>query len=409
MQNILVEKPYEFIPLYRSTFWSSFIQRFHLQDRWLRKAEGVVDYEVRGADHLRRSLDAGHGILLTPNHARAGDPVVMGWLAREVSCHVYAMASWHLFNQDRFTSWAIRRMGGFSVNREGVDRKAINTAIQVLDTAERPLIIFPEGAVTRTNDRLHALLDGVAFIARAAAKRRAKRVEGGRVVLLPVGLKYLFGGDLVKTVDPVLANIEQRFSWRPQRHLPLMERISRVGHALLCLKEVQYFGEPRSGSLEERLQGLIDQLLGPLEEEWLGVRQTGSVVPRVKALRIKIMPDMIGGALTSEERERRWTQLADIYLAQQVSCYPPDYLVSRPSVDRLLETVERFEEDLTDRVTIHGSLKVVIQVGTPVPVSPKRDRKAPVDPLMVEIEQSLQSMLDKLALESPLFEDTHHA
>ena len=84
MQNILVEKPYEFIPLYRSTFWSSFIQRFHLQDRWLRKAEGVVDYEVRGADHLRRSLDAGHGILLTPNHARAGDPVVMGWLAREV-------------------------------------------------------------------------------------------------------------------------------------------------------------------------------------------------------------------------------------------------------------------------------------------------------------------------------------
>ena len=71
-------------------------------------------------------------------------------------------------------------MGAFSVNREGVDRQAINMAIEILETAERPLIVFPEGAVSRTNDRLHALLDGVAFIARAAAKRRAKHVEGGK-------------------------------------------------------------------------------------------------------------------------------------------------------------------------------------------------------------------------------------
>jgi 1-acyl-sn-glycerol-3-phosphate acyltransferase len=405
MQKILIEKPYRFIPPYRSTLWSSIIQRFNLHGIWLRRAEGVVQYEVRDAHYLRQSLDEGHGILLTPNHSRAGDPIVMGWLAHEVHCHVYAMASWHLFNQDRFTAWAIRRMGGFSINREGIDRPAINTAIEILEKAERPLIIFPEGAVTRTNDRLHALLDGVAFIARTAAKRRQKLVPGGKVVLHPVGLKYLFGGDLKATLDPVLSSIEQRFSWRPQHDLPLMDRINRVGRALLCLKQIEYFGQLQSGSLAERLQALIDRLLGPLEEEWIGSPQSGPVVPRVKALRMKIMPDMISGQISEQERQRRWAQLADIYLAQQVSSYPPDYLVTRPSIDRLLETVERFEEDLTDRVTVHGSLKVIIRVGEAIEVSPQRDRQAAADPLMVQIEQRLQAMLDELALESPLFTD----
>ena len=81
----------------------------------------------------------------------------MSWLAREVRCLVYAMASWHLFQQSRFMAWAIPRMGAFSVYREGVDRQAINLAIEILETAARPLVIFPEGAVSRTNDHLHAL------------------------------------------------------------------------------------------------------------------------------------------------------------------------------------------------------------------------------------------------------------
>lgn len=405
MQKILIEKPYQFVPPYRRTGWSSFIQRFNLHGIWLRRVEGVVGYEVRGQELLRQSLDQGHGILLTPNHSRAGDPIVMGWLAREVGCHVYAMASWHLFNQDRFSAWAIRRMGGFSVNREGVDRAAINTAIEILERAERPLIIFPEGAVTRTNDRLHALLDGVAFIARTAAKRRAKAVPGGQIMLHPVALKYRFGGDLLASVDPVLSEIEQRFSWQPRRGVPLMQRINRIGQALLCLKELEYFGQPQTGRTAERQQGLIDRLLGPLEEEWIGARQTGPVVPRVKALRMKIMPDMTSGQVEPAERQRRWNQLADIYLAQQVSCYLPDYLVTRASVDRLLETIERFEEDLTDRVKVHGSLKVIIRVAPAIEVSPERDRRATVDPLMARLERDLQAMLDELALESPLYED----
>jgi hypothetical protein len=205
-------------------------------------------------------------------------------------------------------------------------------------------------------------------------------------------------------VDEVLSEIEHRFSWRPQRDLPMLERIHKVGLALLCLKEIEYFGGEQSGAVQQRLQGLIDRLLQPLENEWLGKPQQGAVVPRVKALRMKILPEMVQQRISGDERQRRWKQLADIYLAQQVSCYPPDYLVERPSVDRLLETIERYEEDLTDQVRLHGAFKVIIQVGEAIEVSPQRDRTAHVDPLMGQIEMGLQGMLDQLAQESSLWD-----
>lgn len=402
MQSIIVEKPYQFVPPNRGNFWPSFIQTFDLYSPHLRKREGVYAHEVRHVERLKASLAAGHGMMLAPNHPRTADPLVMGYLARAAKTHVFAMASWHLFNQGRFSAWAIRAMGGFSVNREGVDRQAINTAIEILDTAERPLVVFPEGGSTRTNDRLHALLDGIAFIARAGAKKRQKR-NGGQVVVHPIAIKYLFQGDLLRAADGVLSDIEQRLSWRPRPQQPLMERIAKVGIALLTLKEMEYFGAPQSGRLGERLQRLIDRLLGPLEAEWLGGVQQGGVIPRVKALRVKIMPEMVTGQLSPEERARRWDHLHDVYLAQQISCYPPDYLTSRPSIDRLLETIERFEEDLSGQARIHGYLKAVIEVGEAIVVSPERDRAAAVDPLMVEIEASLNRMLGRLAEESPLF------
>jgi 1-acyl-sn-glycerol-3-phosphate acyltransferase len=403
MQNILIEKPYQFVPPIHNEWLPWAIRKSDLFSWHLRKNEGVHSHEVRHVERLVASLRAGHGIMLAPNHPRTADPLVMGYVAEAAHSNFYGMASWHLFNQGWFTRWAIRAMGAFSVHREGVDRQAINLAIEILDQGKRPLLVFPEGGSTRTNDRLHALLDGVAFIARAAAKKRQKR-DGGEVVIHPVAIKYLFQGNLTLAADAVLSEIERRLSWRPRSRAPLMDRISKVGVALLTLKEMEHFGAPQTGRLADRLQGLINRLLHPLEEQWLKGAQQGPVIPRVKALRMKIMPDMVGGQLPPDERERRWDQLHDIYLAQQVSCYPPDYLTSRPSVDRLLETIERFEEDLNDKARIHGHLKAVIEIGEAIPVSAERDRQAATDPVMGEIERRLNAMLARLAEESPLFE-----
>lgn len=402
MHNVVVEKPYRFTSELRHPFWPAMIQALDLHSYYLRRKEGLYGFELRGVEHLRESLQQRHGILLTPNHTRYADPMALGYLSKAAGCHLYAMASWHLYNEGWFKTFAIRAMGAFSIHREGVDRQAINRAIEIIETAERPLVIFPEGTVSRTNDHLHALLDGVAFIARTAAKRRAKADPPQKVVVHPVALKYLFQDNLDEAVGPALTEMEQRFSWRPQLHLTTYQRVTKLVRALLALKEVEYFGEPQTGSYHERWEGLINRLLNPIEREWLGELATGPVVPRVKALRTKILPDLVQNLVTPAERARRFEQLHDIYLAQQVSCYPPDYLVTRPSVDRVLETVERLEDDLFQKVRVHGRLKVIIEVGEPIEVAPQRDRKAEVDPLMTLLEERMQRMLDQLALESPL-------
>jgi 1-acyl-sn-glycerol-3-phosphate acyltransferase len=410
MQNIIVEKPYRFIPPSRSRFWPGLFGLFRVHAYLLRTKEGVVDYEIRHLERFKSSLAAGHAILITPNHPRTADPLAMGWLGVEGGCLFYFMTSWHLFQHSRVYSWVIQAMGGFSVNREGVDRQSINTAIELLAEGQRPMIIFPEGATSRTADRLQALLDGVAFVARAAAKRRAKRSPNAKVVVHPVAVKYLFRGDVRQAADGVLTELEHRLTWQPQREMTLLERILKVGSALLSLKEIEYFGQPQPGSFSERLARLMDRLLGPIEETWLGEVQQGPVVERIRTLRAKILPDMVAGKVSDEERGQRWKQLADIYLAQQLSTYPPGYLED-PTVDRVLEIVEKFEEDVTDTVHKHGQFKVILEVGEAIEVSPERGHCRPamvggaaVDPLMAQIRESLQGLISQLATESPLLE-----
>jgi len=399
MQNVVIEKPYEFVPPLRSNFWPSFLQL--LLPMYLKKEFGIVSVECRNSERLKASIDAGHGVLVAPNHCRLSDPLVLGPLSKQIGSHFFAMASWHLFNQDRWTTFLVRRTGAFSVYREGLDRQAINTAVEILETAERPLVIFPEGAVSRHNDILMALMDGVAFIARTAAKKRAKLNPPGKVVVHPVAIRYFFKGHLEGTIDAALDDLEHRLTWHRRRGEPIIARLQRIGEAILTLKEVEFFGTAREGDVYDRTDALIDHLLRPLEKEWK-VRNTGqNVVGRVKDLRTAILPDMINTPMEEAERKRRWRQLKNMYLAQQLAAYPRDYVRADANIpEHVLETVERFVEDLTDEVKYYGPVHTVLQVGEAIEVSPERDRKATVDPVMQGIEEQLKSMLAALAAES---------
>jgi len=112
---------------------------------------------------------------------------------------------------------------------------------------------------------------------------------------------------------------------------------------------------------------------------------------------------MIGDEMELAERKRRWEQLERTYLAQQVDCYPDQYVTEHPSVDRLLETVEKFEEDFTDTCRVHGHLKAITVVGDPIEVSTKRERGLDYDPLMAQIRERLEAMLLELQPESKMY------
>jgi len=334
MQSIIIARPYQFVAPHRGTFCAKVVRCW--LPAYLRQSFGVTGVDCRGVEHLRASLAAGHGVLLAPNHCRPCDPFVLDVLARQVQRHFHVIASWHLFMQNRVQRWLLPRAGVFSIHREGNDREALKCAIQILVEGRRPLVLFPEGVISRHNDRLNHLMEGTALIARSAAKQRAAKHPAGQVVVHPVAIRWVFEGEVEATVAPMLDDVERRLTWHSQPGVPLLERISKIAGALLALKEIEHCGAVQEGDLITRVQRLIDRVLEPLEIEWLKGRREKEVVARVKLLRMAILPGMVNGDLPKAEQERRWRQLADTYLAQQLACYPAGYLTSRPTPERII-------------------------------------------------------------------------
>ncbi len=387
MQPIVIDQPYQFVPPRDNRFWHGVARA--IAPIQLRRTFGVGPIECVGVEKLQASFAAGRGVILAPNHCRPCDPMVIDSLAKAVGSRFSAMASWHLFMGSPVQRFLIRRCGAFSIYREGPDRESLKCAIGIVSEGRRALVLFTEGVVTRSNDRLLDFMDGPSFIARSAAKQR----DDGLAVIHPVFMRYFFEGDLSATLTPVLEDLERRLSCPLRGSMPLVDRIARAGDALLGLREREYLGEACQGDLYPRSQRLLEHLLSTLEVKWPAGRAAGATMDRIKQLRAAILREMIQGTVTAEQRDDRWRDLAALYLAQQLYCYVPEDLVDA-TPERLLETVERMEEDLTDVARPHFPLRAVITVGDAIEVGPERDRSGAVDPVTAAVRSQLEAMLE---------------
>lgn len=396
MQKVVFDEPYEFVPPYRGTFVSWGIGK--LVPYLLKTKYGIASWETHGLDHLRESLKAGHGTILCPTHSRTSDPMMSGVIVTDTPAHAYAMASWHVFKQSWLEKHVCRGIGGFSIYREGLDRKALELAVDVVSNAERPLIVFPEGVISAANDRLMPLMDGVAFVARTAARKRAKMASGGKVMVHPVTYQYEHRSDPEASLSPVLSRLEKQLFWQSHDGAPVRERIDRIRESMQCTREVQILGKSKTGDVELRIADLANHILQQHEQEWLGRTRTGDVIVRVKDLRSTLIPDMVTGKVDDAERKRRWQVLTEIYYAQSMSLNVPGYLDEKAAGDRyhhrLFETVERIEEELTDQITLHGDMHSKVSVGEPIEVDPTiRKPRGGSDPLMEELRIRMLELL----------------
>lgn len=384
--RVVFEEPYQFVPPHPSRLWPRLLRP--AASLYRRYGFGVVEVECRGVSRLAASVASGRGILLAPNHCRDCDPHVLAALAAESGRAFFTMASAHLFMQGRLKAWLLRRAGAFSVYREGIDRAALSAATEILVEGERPLVVFPEGVISRTNEHLNALMTGPALIARTAARRRAKAGAPG-VAVHPVAIRYVLLDDPEELLAPRLEALERRLGRPAQGGLPLAERVVTLGEGLLAAKERELLGRVQEGTPRERTLRLIERLLAPFEAEWTGGRSDSDPIARIKRLRAAILPGLVKGGLPERERQRRRRQLADLDLVQQLDHYPQDYVRSRPTPERLLETVERFEEDLAGRVSVQPRLKAIVEVGEAIPAAPDGDDRA----LMDAVDAGLRGML----------------
>ncbi len=354
----------------------------------------VREIEVHGDDIVRTHLNDGDGVLIMPNHASHADPYVMYAGADRIGTAIYVMATWHVFHdQSRLTQWALRKHGCFSVDRESNDIGAFRMATQILQQQPQPLVLFPEGEIYHCNDRVTPFREGAAAIAVAAA-RKAER----KIVCIPCAMTYRYVQDPTEMLLETMGELEEAIFWRRRTEHPLDQRIYAFAEALLAVKELEYYGETRSGRLPDRIRALGDHILDGVESRHELSGSGKSIPERVKAARKTIIEKLSGPSTPNVVRQTLEHDLEDLFIVVQSFSYPGDYVNDKPTIERMAETIDKFEEDVLQKTTatIKAERRATVQFGQGVEVSGDRKSKGETTTITSTIEQRVQAMLDQV-------------
>lgn len=367
--------------------------------RQLRK-QLVENVDVRGGERLRQALDAGYGVMICPNHSVHYDSAALYLAADQVDTPLYFMTAWQVFAMSSLRErWAMQRIGCFSVNREGNDRKALKQSMEILQNERQPLVIFPEGDIYHVSDYVMPFREGAAAIALSAA-RKAQR----RIVTIPCGIRFRYIDDPRPKLKIAVAELEDRLYLRSDESTPLVERILRISESAIALKEVDYLGHTGSGVIRDRIDGLTDEVLTRLEAKHRQNAKSLSVPERVKQLRRHLITSFEttrdnGSPAESRREAGEIVQgMEELFFAIQLYSYRGDYLLGNPSIERIAETVDKLEEDLLDRDLpgLRGSRTAVVEFGELIEVSPKKGGRGQVADLTLQIQLAVQSIVDGL-------------
>lgn len=376
-----------------------------MRNRDLRK-QGITEIDAAGTEIVAAALDSGAGVLVFSNHSFHYDSYVLieaglrgGW------CSEF-MTAWQVFAlTGPIGKWLLQRHGCFSINREGTDTQAFRQAVSVLDSAPHPLVIFPEGDIYHSNDRVMPFREGAAAIA-FSAKKKAERP----ILAIPCAMKCVYTADPTPELVETMSRLESHIRWRPRPDLPLLERIYRFGSGFLALKEVEYVGRAQTGSMPDRLRNLGHVILTQVEQRQ-GLQQRGTTLAeRIRQLRmflIKAMEEVDKAGRKRKPAERRLsaadlarlqelqTEMQDLFFVTQLSSYHGDYSAEKPTIERMAETIDKFEEDVFElqAPTPRGRRKALVRFGDPLNINQLQCTSAELTTLM---ERSVQSLLDEI-------------
>jgi 1-acyl-sn-glycerol-3-phosphate acyltransferase len=364
---------------------------------YLRRFYGIAEVGVAGLDAALARISPGDGVLVAPNHSHDSDPHVLMEVARRAGRRFHFMAAWQIFRMHGgLDGWALQRMGAFSVDREGCDRRAVRQAVEILGTG-RFLVVFPEGEVYHLNERLTPLLDGVAFMALSAQRDLAKEGGGRRVWIVPAAIRYRFVDDVRPALGAAVDDLETRLVLRRDGAAPLADRLLRVCDVLLTIQEKEVLGHAGEGTLAERVALLIESMLARLEARHLATGRRATTVPlRVKALRRHLLDLRAAEATSPEMREGANASLDEVQRVLALYSYPGDYVTERPSVERIAETIEKLEEDVGGRSRPKGRRAARVVFGEPIDLSsgdPGARAKAAAGEMTDRLEETIRALM----------------
>jgi 1-acyl-sn-glycerol-3-phosphate acyltransferase len=396
--------PYQFVAPRPSRLWICLTRPIlrHI----LRKTLRVVDVRFEEVGRLRELLTTGARLLIAPNHSDHADALAQFEIAHEVDTLFCYMATHQLFaGSIGLRKRLLPLWGVFPIDREGSALAALKTARDVLVQKKHPLVVYPEGEVYHTSDRLTPLREGVAAMALTSQKALGADTA---VMIVPVAMKYRYVAPLVllPELERQLGSLERRFTWRSNSTRPLSDRLYRFGEGLLALKEVEVLGSPSSGAADARVTHLRHTLLSRIEQQHLGRIGTGELPERINAVRRHCVDILRNPEATRGDLAACRESLDDVFLVVQLFSYPGDYVRENPTVERIAETLMKFEEDLTGQphVSPLGDRRLTVRIGEPIDVREFTVEKSrgSVSACTQNLQRHLQQALDQIGPGNPV-------
>ncbi|WP_254512606.1 lysophospholipid acyltransferase family protein [Anatilimnocola floriformis] len=366
--------------------WRPFI------NRELRRGQKITNIEVQGIEHPQQALRDGCGVMVTPNHSFHYDSYVMIETAHRVGQPFHFLSAWQVFAMSKpYEQRVLQWHGCFSINREAADLKAFKQSVDIVANSPQPLVVFPEGDIYHSNDHVTPFRDGAAAIAMSAAKKADRKV-----VCIPAALKCFYVKDPSDDLTKVMTRLEERMNWKPRTGKPLAERILAYADGLLALKEIEYIGKQQNGSIPERIQNLANHVLSKHEQTY-EVKSNGAIVPeRVKEVRRAVIKLLEQEKITEEARRPLVDAMEDMFFVVQLYSYPGNYLHENPPLERIAETLDKFEEDVLGQAFpgIRGERRAIVRFGPPIEIPKERGARDAVQQLTDQLEKSVQGLLD---------------
>lgn len=396
MRRLRNDLPYTFHPP-RMQKWLRPLVLLINRHKQLRKESSIREIESSGFERLAELHQQGHSLLLAPNHSDHSDPHLIIEECSKYDLHPYFMAARELFESSPLITLALQWSGVFSVDRDGPDLSAIKTAIGILQEAQQPLVIFPEGEIYHHHRRIDPLNEGVASILLKATKRLK---EGREAYLAPVAMSFYHDRKVEETFRDRLSKLEDRIGWTPKPKMCVVDRVVRLATGVLALKETEFLGVACTGEIRDRLTQLCENLLSDVESRYPKDGNATTPPERVRALRFRIRRRLLdeGKPPTEQEREQLLDDLDRVFTALQAHSYIGDYISVDPSLDRTAEMIMKLEEDLFGYPNYPVDRKAVVKAGEPIAVSQlvadgTLSGKEPASELTRMLEERLQGLL----------------
>jgi hypothetical protein len=121
---------------------------------------------------------------------------------------------------------------------------------------------------------------------------------------------------------------------------------------------------------------------------------------RVKALRRELLETWLDEQKPDADRRTARAALDDVHLVLQLYSYPGNYLAEAPTLERMAETIEKFEEDLDGMAYPKGRRRAKVVFGKPIDLSTHVEAtklRAATAKLTSRLESDIQGLMSELS------------